>query len=880
MCNICGKVDRCGCCEDSPCSKCLDCFPLEYSVIKNPEKEDSCADILDKFKGRPNRGRCDMSIRTVVDGTKVTVYAVSNTNSSAKIEYSNNGVAFGDSNVFSDQPCGTHTYYARQADNGCMVNQRAIVTASCQECIPEWINFNPLDIKCEKDGYEYVRQYNTCNPEQRYLKTNRLCQPCSKTFVPYVPTFTFCQAGKIQQLEINDCKEVRAISTDMDCSECQEEWYIVPSVDPKCISGFRNIFEANVCGGVRWVVTQERCSDCVSDWRTDEPLYQECIGGTVRIRQTNDCDDERMYDTKIPCGGIVTPCSPSVSLSGVPSQICASDIISIDGSGLVAAGGSGSYRYALVKTSEFNGVENLTWTTSKVWSVTDYVTPFRIYVSSVGGSLQSTSCYAYINFNTIQCGGGGGQPVCAQNFVLTSVTSTATTANLTISGFGGVTSFLWRLKTTAGVVVKNGSSSISSSSVQVTYGGSSVAPGSYIMEIEASSCQSAVTSLPVTISGGGGGGVETEDPAIIGLTKFGFSFDAITNDSTIVAEGSSTNYQIQVKSLTAPIPLTGKTWNGTTDEAPFDESTWLINDTRNPSSTWPNMFRANAVVDGVDGMQKNSKYRVYIKHPLISGYVYIKDIDIPSSSTNGYLEIPITDGNDCAQGPTLITIISATPNNVVYQFHGNGVSAIRNRIKSGSTIIANTVSNPTSSAVTINLPSPLVAGSYTLEIEGENCSSNISSLPFIISNGSAIEPVIQASADGVFVTTRGTDVYYMNHGINTILKVTNMGTIRVEQQNGSPIPKTKTATNGTANLIIQRNERSLKEELVSKFIGAEGIPLVEDNFTLFTLYWGTVLTNAALDQRRHTPWQSWQITHSSPYFAGQNEYCQISRHKL
>lgn len=893
MCQKCGKIQKCDCCYESPCSKCLDCFPVDYKVVRQEVKDDKCDTLAQHFSQivgelANNKKGCYLTLKAEVEGTTVTVFA-STANQGLTLEYSNNGVIFGNDNVFEEQPCGNRPYYVRIKEKPeCVMNVVANITEGCNNCEPDWQPTN-LPVECRPDNFEYILQYDGCETFE-WINTGTPCIYCKSDFKDVIPTETRCYGGRVEILQLNNCGQPNWRRTNETCSGCSPQWQIVPSVDPKCISGFINNFESDGCGQTRWNPTTQNCSDCTPNWVTATPVYQECVGGTVRLRQVDGCGNTRMYNTLLPCGDIVTPCSPAVSLAGVPSQICLGDgAISIDGSSLIAGGGGGNYRWALVKTSDFNGVENLSWSTAKVWQVSDYVTPFRIYVSPVGADLSSPSCYAHINLTTIQCGGGGGVTPCSTNPVLTAVTSTTTTATLTVSGFGGVTDIVWRLKNLSGVIVKSGFAPISSNTVVVTYSGAAVPAGNYTMEIEATSCQSAVTGLPVTISGGGGGGgtIETEDASILGITKLGFSYDYPTHDSTIGVTGLNSSYTIRVEAVDT-IPLTGKTWNGTTDEAPFTQFTYLINDTRYPNLTYSNLFRLNAVTDGLDAMQPGKKYKIYVENPAVPNYAFIKEILIPNNSISGFQEIPISGGGgsgNCQQGPTLISIISATPNNVTYQFNGIGIAQIRNRIKQGSTVISNTVSSPTSSTVTINLSTPLSQGTYTLEIQGESCTSPVSTpQSFVISGGGGggtiIEPVIQTSADGVFVTTRGSEVYYMNHGINTIMKVLNTGRVKIEQQNGSPVPKTKTAINGTANLIILKNEKSMEADDVDKFIGPEGDYLAKDNFTVYVCYWGTVLTRESLQRRQHTPWQSFTRPESAPYFAGENEYCQVSRHDL
>src|SRR5690606_38451458 len=149
------------------------------------------------------------------------------------------------------------------------------------------------------------------------------------------------------------------------------------------------------------------------------------------------------------------------------------------------------------------------------------------------------------------------------------------------------------------------------------------------------------------------------------------------------------------------------------------------------------------------------RYKVYIKNPAVPGYVFVKSVLLPSSSTSGWTEIPISGGGsgECPQGPDLVTIISANPSTVVYQYIQSGVTQHRHRIKQSSSVIFQSAVSPSGNTVTINLPTPLIDGNYTVEIEGVSCTSDVSALPFNITTGGT-EPVMQTSQDCVFIVTR------------------------------------------------------------------------------------------------------------------------------
>ena len=105
--------------------------------------------------------------------------------------------------------------------------------------------------------------------------------------------------------------------------------------------------------------------------------------------------------------------------------------------------------------------------------------------------------------------------------------------------------------------------------------------------------------------------------------------------------------------------------------------------------------------------------------------------------------------NNCIQGPTLLSINSSSSTSLTFLFDGINVTTINYRIKQGSTIVRNGSVNPTNNTPTITYAT-LTEGNYTLEIEGGNCTSNVSIGNFSISssNDSSKELVFVVNATG------------------------------------------------------------------------------------------------------------------------------------
>lgn len=94
---------------------------------------------------------------------------------------------------------------------------------------------------------------------------------------------------------------------------------------------------------------------------------------------------------------------------------------------------------------------------------------------------------------------------------------------------------------------------------------------------------------------------------------------------------------------------------------------------------------------------------------------------------------------DCQEGPDLMEIISFDALGITYRFHGVRVNQIRRRIKKDGVIVDQKVDIPGSQIIQSTFDSALTEGDYELEIEGETCYSDTSSMEFtIIDDGSPL----------------------------------------------------------------------------------------------------------------------------------------------
>lgn len=129
----------------------------------------------------------------------------------------------------------------------------------------------------------------------------------------------------------------------------------------------------------------------------------------------------------------------------------------------------------------------------------------------------------------------------------------------------------------------------------------------------------------------------------------------------------------------------------------------------------------------------------------------------------------------CEEGPTLLSIVSSTNTSVKFEFDGVAVFGIAWRIKQGSNVLRNGIIKHTSIAkagdVTFDSSQPTVtfgslpSANYTFEIEGNTCSSSVSSRSFSLS------PVAPINFVSGSPSVRGTSG---NYAID--IKLTSAGT--------------------------------------------------------------------------------------------------------
>ncbi|WP_025761565.1 T9SS type A sorting domain-containing protein [Dyadobacter tibetensis] len=270
-------------------------------------------------------------------------------------------------------------------------------------------------------------------------------------------------------------------------------------------------------------------------------------------------------------------------------------------------------------------------------------------------------------------------------------TSNITNTSLTLGFAGsGVSSLKWRIKS-GGTLVRSGDASVNNgNSANISY--TSLVNGGYVLEIEGGNCNSAVSTLSFVINVPVGTVPCGSGPTITSLsnitqTALTFQFDG----------NNVPNIDWRIKQ------------NGT-----------VLRSGRTPQLT--------SSINNI----------TYAALPYGTYVFEIEGGDCKSSVASRSMEIVNPSGsNNCPNGPSISSISSITASSLNVAFNGSGVNSLTWRIKSAGTVVASGQTGTLTANAASLAFSSLANGTYSLEIEGLNCSSTVSSMNFVVN-----EPVV------------------------------------------------------------------------------------------------------------------------------------------
>jgi uncharacterized protein (DUF2141 family) len=459
-------------------------------------------------------------------------------------------------------------------------------------------------------------------------------------------------------------------------------------------------------------------------------------------------------------------------------------------------------------TVDFNGsgVPNLTWRIKQNGSTVR---------NGKTGNLGSNS--ASISFNSLGAGtysleiegGDCSSAVSASNFTVVPGScpggpTLGMIANVSATGLrfqfdgNGVPNITWRIKSGATVVRSGKTPGLTSSLVDISY--DAIGGGSYTLEIEGGDCVSTVSSKSFTFGQANCPGGPTIS-SIKNVSATGLTVDfsgsgvstltwRIKSGANVLASGKtgslgSNSASISFASLAAgtySLEIEGGDCTSSVSASNFTVATPncgsgpTITSVKNVSATgltvdfngsgvsvlsWRVKSAGNVVASGRTGtLTSNSASFTFNSLGAGNYTVEIEGGNCVSSVSSANFSVV---AGTCPDGPILLNVTNISASGLRFQFHGNGIPNITWRVKSGGAVVRSGKTPQLTSALVDISFATIGSGSYTLEIEGGDCSSLVSSKDFSIGQancpgGPSITSVKNVSATGLTVDFNGSGV--------------------------------------------------------------------------------------------------------------------------
>lgn len=235
------------------------------------------------------------------------------------------------------------------------------------------------------------------------------------------------------------------------------------------------------------------------------------------------------------------------------------------------------------------------------------------------------------------------------------------------------------------------------------------------------------------------------------LTDVSVTFDSTSHDASMwVNIVNDENVEMSVQRSDGS-PMEGLTWGG----GSWVQYTWLpgTTDYANPYSE---VFRFNGTLPGQGGIIGGVEYKFRIRRTQYPNDIFTFNWTAPYSSINTQEVLVFTPTEPtlpaCSHGPNIVSIIYTLPTQLSFLFDAEGVYSFKWRIKpsnGGGTLrngITSMVNGNSAAFNPSNQPfisyTTLPAGDYILEIEGNSCTSNVSTKNFTIVSNEYEPPVV------------------------------------------------------------------------------------------------------------------------------------------
>lgn len=438
---------------------------------------------------------------------------------------------------------------------------------------------------------------------------------------------------------------------------------------------------------------------------------------------------------------------------------------------------------------------------------------------------------------------------CASGPTLQTVSNvTATSLQFSFTG-SNIPNVKWRIKSGSTQVASGTTAQLSgATSANITY--ASLGSGTYTLEIEGGDCSSAVSSKTFTVAlSACNGGPTITAIKNIGSTSLTVDFNgtnipnlswAIKSGSTTLASGKTGNLTSNSANITYSnivngtytLEIQGGDCSSSVSSQSFNIAAACA---RGPilqevSSITPQGLSFLFDGEGIYGIGWKIKQgsttlrestvtptsnRPAITFTTLPTGIYTLEIQGSSCvSTVSSMSFTVgTPANACASGPTLQSISNITQTSLQFTFAGTSIPNVKWWIKSGSTELRSGTTGQLSGATTVNISfTSLSIASYTLEIEGGDCSSSVSSQTFNVpmpacNGGPTISSITNISSTGLTVNFAGTNIPNLSWAIKSGSTTLASGKTGTLTGNAATLSYSN-IVNGTYTLEIQGGDCS------------------------------------------------------------------------
>lgn len=488
--------------------------------------------------------------------------------------------------------------------------------------------------------------------------------------------------------------------------------------------------------------------------------------------------------------------------------------------------------------------------------------------------------YFIINGESVNC-----NVSCSSFPIVSIIKTTGTTYTVTMSSAVNA-SYAWKLYNTASTIVSNGTVNVTGNTFTITT--PTLSSGKYLFEITGTTCNGK-ESIPLVITN-----TLPDCPSgptityIADLTatslRFGFSGQGIFGINWRIKQGGNIIRSGELVNIDIAIPgdVTFNSDNPTITFATIDDGTYtleiegskcksasvstqsftltstaplqFISGSPSVSGTGPYTISLNInksgsyktiILNTTNGVYYRNGNLSYIANtPIVTSSLPVGSYYIEVGSLNVGVVIQAPSGN-CTDGdgrnPTITGINYANSTGLSFGFDANNVFSLKWRIKQAGNVIRNDVVTPPSNQPFITY-NEIPVGTYQLEIEGNSCTSPVSTATFTISAAP-----ISNNAGVIVKNANGKTIETINAEFLQVVG-TDAGGIKVNYDLTMPSDNNSKTV---VPLLMNQYMVPYEQDVIDAFRSANGCTdCVDGNYHIYDYYYNPEISNGTYEQIR------------------------------